>query len=89
MTYVDDDDDWDDREDPDEADIDDHDHIPAETVPCPYCGKDVYENAELCPHCRSYISREDSRPPRRPKWLAIGAIVTVVVILVVWVMKGR
>ena len=60
-----------------------------EQVPCPCCGKPIYEQAEICPHCRSYISREDSLPPRKPKWLVIGAVVTVVVILVVWGMLRR
>ena len=53
-----DDDDLDEREDPDESEkgFDDE----PEEMPCPYCGEPVYEQAEICPHCRSYINLEDA-----------------------------
>ena len=87
MSYEDDDDDdgeeFDDAEVPDQADIGDEDSI--DTDPCPSCGKPVYEDVELCPHCRNYISREDSFPPRKPVWFIVAAISTVVAIVVFWV----
>ena len=36
------------------------------TVPCPHCGKDVYEDAERCPSCGNYLSREDA--PLTQSW---------------------
>jgi hypothetical protein len=54
-----------------------------ETVPCPYCGKEVYEEAERCPHCEQYISREDA-PARKPLWIVAGALVCLV-LAVGWV----
>jgi hypothetical protein len=80
-SYEDDDDDadrgdsedLDERDDPDESDTDDDEGDEhAETVACPYCGKPVYEGAELCPHCKSFISFEDAPPPRRPWWIWAG-----------------
>lgn len=59
-------------EDPDESDVDENDE--ADTRPCPYCGKQVYEHAELCPHCKSYISFENTAS-RRPLWIWITGIV--------------
>lgn len=60
------------RDDPDDADWDeDEGDERAETVPCPYCGKPVFEQAELCPHCRSFISQEDASS-RKPLWVWIG-----------------
>jgi hypothetical protein len=42
------DDEWEDDSDDDE------------TIPCPYCKKDVYEGAEQCPYCGNYLSAEDA-----------------------------
>ncbi len=39
------------EDEPDDDDI--------ELVPCPYCGKSIYEESERCPECGNYISRED------------------------------
>jgi hypothetical protein len=65
-------DDLDDRDDPLESDMDDHDE--PELVTCPHCGKYVSEEAERCHRCGQYIVEGRSRP----KW----AVATVVVLLV-------
>ncbi len=57
-----------------------------ETVPCPYCGADVYEDAERCPSCGKYISREDA-PSRVPLWIKLTALVCIVV-AVGWAVRG-
>ncbi len=59
-------------EDPDESDQDHGDD--AETVPCPFCNKRVYEHADVCAHCGNYISEEDA--PRRhvPALVWVGVI---------------
>jgi uncharacterized paraquat-inducible protein A len=60
---------YDDHEDePDEEDDGD------ETVPCPYCGAAVYEDAERCPRCENYLSREDA-PSQVPLWVKLTALV--------------
>ena len=75
------DDDLDDSEYPDEPDDDES----AETIPCPYCGEPVYEEAQRCPECGSYLSREDA-PRHRPLWLIAGVLVCLVVVLR-WVIR--
>lgn len=45
------DDELNDWEYPDEDDMDEE----SETLPCPNCGTDVYEDAEQCPVCGQYI----------------------------------
>jgi hypothetical protein len=80
------------RDDPQESDQDpgeygdDDDEVG--DVPCPYCGEPIYEQAELCPHCRSYISREDAPRPlgqhRVPVWIWIGAVL-VMAAVATWV----
>jgi hypothetical protein len=63
----------DDSELPDVSDVEEFDE--SETVPCPQCGKLVYESADLCPSCGSFIIPD--APSRKPLW-----IVLVVVLLI-------
>ena len=76
--------DSDDRDDPDASDMDDDDD--PDTVPCPYCGRQILEEAELCPYCRNFISSEDA-PRHYPRWLVAGVIVCIVIVLV-WVVSN-
>jgi hypothetical protein len=42
----------------------------------------------MCPHCGSYVSQEDAPPASKPRWFLIGVVVTLIVVAVVWVVKG-
>jgi hypothetical protein len=55
------------------------------TAPCPYCGKDKWEESERCPHCGNYVSREDA-PSQRPRWVIITAVVCLA-IAIMWVLS--
>ncbi|MGO8690656.1 MAG: hypothetical protein ACLQLG_13620 [Thermoguttaceae bacterium] len=44
------------------------------TVPCPSCGRPIYEDSPRCPHCGNYISEEDPPPARKPWWIIVGAL---------------
>lgn len=72
MRYQDeqDEDDEIDPEDPDASDQDDSDvdDDARDEIDCPYCGKPVAEFAEICPHCRNYISHEDAPPSPKSRW---------------------
>jgi len=57
-----------------------------ETDPCPYCGEQVYEDAEWCPSCGKYLSEEDTSP-RKPLWVV--AVALVLLALFIWVSIGR
>jgi predicted nucleic acid-binding Zn ribbon protein len=84
MGYDEQDDDLHDRELPDASDQDDDDGS-VDTVACPSCGADVYEQAERCPHCGQYQSGERARPQRRGlKWLIAVAFVCLLIVLVMW-----
>jgi hypothetical protein len=67
--------DLDDSEYPEEPDDDDDD-----TIPCPYCGLSVYEEAERCLYCGHYLSVEDA-PRRYPWWFILGFLLSMVVVL--------
>jgi predicted nucleic acid-binding Zn ribbon protein len=75
----------DEREDPDESDMDESDaELPA--IPCPYCRKEILEDAEICPHCRNFISYEDA-PRHYPGWLVAGVVVCILIVLI-WVVRN-
>lgn len=71
--------DLDDREAPDEADRDDEPAL----VNCPYCSSPVSEEAEVCPHCHSFIGIEDI--PRHHPWWIWLALAAALVGILMWV----
>ena len=85
MSYADEeaDDPLDDAEDPSDADVGDEDDE-VDTHRCPHCRKMVYEQAEVCPHCGSYIGVEDA-PPRKSWWFVITVLLCLAAIIVGWV----
>lgn len=75
------DDDSDDPYDDDDGDPYDDD-LAAATIACWYCGHEVYEDAERCPHCEQYLSREeDRRGPAWPWWVWLGLGLAFLVVL--------
>ncbi len=70
----------------DHEDEPDEDEYGDETVPCPYCGAAVYEDAERCPRCENYLSGEDA-PSQVPLWLKLTALVCLAVV-VGWVIRS-
>jgi hypothetical protein len=84
-SYEDDEAELDEREDPDPADMDgDDDEEPA--VPCPFCKREIHEDAEICPYCRNWVRGEDAPPGRKPAWLVAGVVVCLVLVVLTWVL---
>ena len=81
--FEDDEAELDEREEPDASDVDDDDA--PEMLPCPFCGKPVYESADVCPHCRNFVSFE-GHSGRRP-WWAIAAAVALLVATLLCVVR--
>ena len=78
--FVSEDDDF----DQDEFDTFDVDDDEAETIPCPNCGADVYEDAPRCPSCDEYITASNSVWIGRPWWwigLGIAGIAATILAL--------
>jgi len=73
--WEDEDDDWDEGPDDDEGD---------ETVTCVHCGREVYGDAEQCPHCGNYFSAEEASVTNQPVWIIVVALICLAVALV-WV----
>lgn len=53
------------------------------TVPCPECREDILEDAERCPYCGHYVSREDAPAERKS---GVWVVVMVLALLAVLVM---
>jgi hypothetical protein len=64
-----DDDAWDDGPDVD----DDSDDEP--TVPCPACGRAIFEDSPYCPSCEQYVSAADHAAASKPVWVIATALV--------------
>lgn len=70
---------WDDDDADDEAWNDDDDA--SETVACPACGAEVYEDALRCPRCGEYVTHSTSHFAGRPWWwiaLGIAGVIAVI-----------
>ena len=84
---------FDEKEFPLESDMDDpsdsddfvDDETTTRTVPCPGCGRDVYEDAERCPSCGDFVSRS-SGSSHQPLWIIAGVVVCVVVVVLCFVL---
>lgn len=79
----DDDGDWDESTETsyDDDDGDGNDDEGGDTVKCPHCGKQVYEDAEQCPSCGKYISDEDAPTGRKTIFMILGTIVCLYIII--------
>jgi len=66
---------------PDEDDADDDEE--SRTKPCPMCGMDVYEDAEKCPLCGEFFTRQPGTAWRgKPMWwIVLGLLGIIAVIL--------
>lgn len=72
-------DDYDDDDFDDDYDVEDDDQEP--TVACPYCRREIHEDAQRCPYCEQYISAEDAPPAPKPWWIVAGVIVCLCLVL--------
>jgi predicted nucleic acid-binding Zn ribbon protein len=57
------------------------------TLPCPVCGEAIYDDAERCPACGHYLSREDSQPANKPLWIVFGALLCLLIVIL-WAVWG-
>lgn len=74
-------DEFDDNEYPDPDDDEGSEDV-TETVRCPNCGADVYEDAEQCPRCGEYVEFSTSVWQDKPlPWVMVGLAGIVAVIL--------
>jgi hypothetical protein len=62
---------WDDSQEPDEDDWPESDEDSI-AVSCPECGGEVYEDADLCPHCGNFLEQTLEHPmSNKPLWFVV------------------
>ena len=60
----------------------DDDDDASETVSCPHCGAEIYEDSERCPQCGEYVTSDTSAWSGRPIWwIVLGLMGVAAVIL--------
>lgn len=59
------------------------DDAPAETVACPACGAEIYEESEQCPACGEFIVHDASVLRSKPGWYVLLAVLGVVAVIAV------
>lgn len=79
-------DDW--NDDLDDQEFDEEDEFgddASETIPCPECGVEIYEQSERCAVCGTYITHGHSIWHGKPTWWillgVLGIIATVLMFL--------
>lgn len=75
---------YEDEEEWDDHDVDEDFDDDSETEPtrdCPCCGFEMLEICVQCPSCGHYPSREDSQRSSQPRWIILGAILCLGVLL--------
>lgn len=77
--FDDEDDDFDDEFELDDAESSNDEDD--DTMPCPHCGRPMYDDAEQCPACGRYLSDEERSSVNQPRWIIFTAIVVLAAIL--------
>lgn len=62
-----------DEYDAEDGDLEDDD-AEEPTIACPYCGQEIHEDSQRCPHCEHYVSEEDAPLTKKPWWIVVGVI---------------
>ena len=68
------------RDMPDKSDMDPEDDDGEDTQPCPFCGKAIWEKADLCSHCGNFVAFPEESIQQRPVWFWIALILAFVVV---------
>jgi hypothetical protein len=80
-------DDEDEPDDDDESPYEDDGGDDDPTMPCPYCGADVYDDAVRCPACEQYLSDEERTSVNQRPWVVVTAVFLLA--LTLWAYLGR
>ena len=53
------------------------------TAYCPYCSEEISELADVCPHCKSWLTRGPSRERPFNEWWRQRTITGIIIILLI------
>ena len=75
------------KEYPDEADLDeseDEPECPLRLASCPACGELIHEQAQQCPHCKEWLIRPGQSWRQSRKWYVRGGLYLTKTLLLNW-----
>ena len=53
---------------------------------CPYCKREISEEAQWCPHCENYLSKEDAPPSGGKSWPWVVLMVLALLAAAMWML---
>ncbi len=69
-------------EGPQSVDLDEFgEHHESETLPCPSCGVDVYEDTDRCPACGEYITPRWATSSAQPIWWLFATFAAIAAVI--------
>jgi len=90
MVEPEDDDWWKHGRPPDEFEEEDDDEVYGleededPVIPCPNCGKEVFDDAEQCPSCGHWLAPDRSPMRGRPSWFLILGFGGAILAILLW-----
>ena len=57
-----------------------------DTIRCPRCRKFIFDDAEQCPYCKTWVTTEQ-KAGQKPIWFIVTAIICLVM-LILWALRG-
>ena len=74
---------WDDEWSDDDYDVDSFDDDESETVECPNCGADIYEDVDRCPVCGDFVVHSSAYVwQNRPTWWVVLGLIGILAVIV-------
>jgi predicted RNA-binding Zn-ribbon protein involved in translation (DUF1610 family) len=58
-------------------------------IPCPHCGEEVFDDAEQCPACGTWLVRDRRALTGKPSWFVVLGVVGALLAIVVWIVWSR
>lgn len=60
----------------------------SDQLPCPSCGRMIFDDTERCPHCGDWVMPLAHAASQRGSWIWWTALILAVVLLVTWGIFG-
>jgi uncharacterized protein (DUF983 family) len=70
-----------DNDEDDEYELGMDDEDDDDTIPCPKCGKAMFDDSPRCPACGHYLTDADQQAERKPTWFIIAFLLALAVCL--------
>jgi hypothetical protein len=73
----------------DDEDLEEEDADGETVIRCPHCGEEVYDDAEQCLACGSWITGEERAWTGRPSWFVVLGVIVALLTILTWIVWWR